>query len=433
MGFDYDKMSQRESFGTAKARAEKSERLAALKHQVERQHNKQSREDFVAEEQAVQDGLRGLTAKYRASFSQEDEDNLSQFCQKNNMRFEVIQSYQKDERSEIARMVFDGAVECVYNGLSGTFENVKTFPFKYPEVDKSQYNLEDSSLWKLMKQFPELAAIEDRIKEGLAKSRFPADKLSELNLNDFKYVMYTYCDAQNDTVKKSYDMRPVHKIFPETDENGNIMHDRKGKVVTTSAKKRFTIDFINKHPEFADMMMKVPGARQDYVDELVGQMKRGSTDMTYFLRDHPEWKDQMAINIHHIINIKDIRNLEAQGRNLGEINEESNLCVMGCGTLQQVIERKNNFDARNTELEGAHGSMHNSDTTVKLSKVDEYGNEKRSYKAARIFPPYGAVCMLSHNSEHIMIDENIKQRQMSRGQNRENGLSNNQQKESRYE
>ena len=407
----------RESFKNAKANAHRGNKydiINASKKKIKEQHGKQSREEFNASETAVQNKMRELTAKFRASFSPEDEKNLRDFCQENNMRLEIFRNHRRDERCEIARMAFDGLVEDAYHGYSSEFEKVMAYPFNYTEVPAEQYNLDDSSIWQIMKQFKEFAKIEDRIKEGLSKARYPADKLKDKNINDFRHLLHTYCDARYDTVQKRYDRRPFHKLFPQTDENGEVMHDSKGRVITTGGKKQFIMNFINEHPEFADKMMKVPGARQDYVDELVNQMKRGNTDMTYFLQDHPEWKDQMAINIHHVINIKDIRLLEHQEREIGEINSKSNLCVMGCGTIQQVIEQKNTKAPKTQELEGAHGSMHNSDTVFKIAGNNDSDKTRIAHVAVRVMPPEGAVCMLSYNSDFIIIDEELKQRETER-------------------
>ena len=263
-----------------------------------------------------------------------------------------------------------------------------------------------------MKQFPEFASIEKRIIKGMAQAGVPPEILPEMNLNDFRHLLYNHCSVGQST--------SFAKIFPQLDENGNIIRDfRTQKPLTTSAKQRNTIRFINEHPEFYDKMMRVPGAREDYVKELVNQMKRGNTDMTGFLAKHPEWKDQTAVNLHHIINVKDCRVLTEQGRPLSDINEYDNMCIMGCGTLEEVMQKKTTKPIKHQKLEGPHGAMHNYDTTFRDSKQyrhkwGEYSPPNIGDVVARVEPAPGVCCMIAFGEDFMIVDEQRKERDLER-------------------
>ena len=112
---------------------------------------------------------------------------------------------------------------------------------------------------------------------ALAKAGVPKEILPEMNINDFKYLMFNHCAAQKGL--------GFAKLFQARDENGNPLtrKDRNGKdvPVCTSAKQENVKRFISENPQFKDMMMKMPGADKDYVDALVQKMaKEGLTDMT---------------------------------------------------------------------------------------------------------------------------------------------------------
>lgn len=377
---------------------------------VQNNTSKAKIEEFEAKQQGVNDELNKLWAKYRASFSVEDETALREFAEKNNLRLSIYPEAAKDERSEIARIAFNGTVERPNGGYSQAYKDIVDNPLKYATVQRSkdEYNLDDSSLWQVMKQFPEFADIKNRITSGLAKAGVPPETLPQMNMNDFRHLLFNHCSAGQST--------SFAKIFPQTDENGNIIRDfRTQKPLTTSAKQRNTIRFITEHPEFAETMMKLPGARKDYVDELVNQMKKGNTDMTPFLAKHPEWKDQTAINIHHIINIKDCRLLESQGRPLSDINDYDNMCVMGCGTLEEIVQKKCGKTSKYDKLPGAHGAMHNNDTTFRNNaayrpKWGQYTPPGEKDVIARMEPAPGVCCMLTFGDEYTIVDENRKQR-----------------------
>lgn len=414
----YENMPQRSGMGRGDGRREHiGNRINSFKQKrpqsqtpVQNNISKAKIEEFETKQQGVNDELNKLWAKYRASFSVEDETALREFAEKNNLRLSIYPEAAKDERSEIARIAFNGTVERPNGGYSQAYKDIVDNPLKYATVQRSkdEYNLDDSSLWQVMKQFPEFADIKNRITSGLAKAGVPPEMLPQMNMNDFRHLLFNHCSAGQST--------SFAKIFPQTDENGNIIRDfRTQKPLTTSAKQRNTIRFITEHPEFAETMMKLPGARKDYVDELVNQMKKGNTDMTPFLAKHPEWKDQTAINIHHIINIKDCRLLESQGRPLSDINDYDNMCVMGCGTLEEIVQKKCGKTSKYDKLPGAHGAMHNNDTTFRNNaayrpKWGQYTPPGEKDVIARMEPAPGVCCMLAFGDEYTIVDENRKQR-----------------------
>lgn len=422
----YENMPQRAGMGRGDGRRDhigsriNSAKQRFSKNQSAAQDNisKAKSEEFRAGQQQINDELNRLWAKYRASFSVEDETALREFAEKHNLRLSIYPEVAKDERSEIARIAFNGTVERPNGGYSPAYKDIVDNPLKYATVQRSkdEYNLDDSSLWQVMKQFPEFAGIENRITAGLAKAGVPPEMLPQMNMNDFRHLLFNHCSAGQST--------SFAKIFPQTDENGNIIRDfRTQKPLTTSAKQRNTIRFITEHPEFADMMMRLPGARKDYVDELVNQMKKGNTDMTPFLAKHPEWKDQTAINIHHIINIKDCRLLEQQGLPLSYINSYENMCVMGCGTLEEIVQKKCGKTSKYEKLPGAHGAMHNNDTTFRNNaayrpKWGQYTPPGENDVIARMEPAPGVCCMLAFGSEYMIVDEKRKQNVLEQQKNR---------------
>jgi len=415
----YENMPQRAGMGRGDGRREDmNKRIHSIKSRfsknqtpVQNAVSKAQIEDFQAKQAEIPDELNKLWAKFRASYSQEDEAALQEYAAKHNMQLSIYPEVAKDERSEIARIAFNGTVERPNGGYSSAYRDIVDNPLKYAVVQRSKddYNLDNSSLWQVMKQFPEFAGIKNRITAGLAKAGVPPEMLPQMNMNDFRHLLFNHCSAGQST--------SFAKIFPQTDENGNIIRDfRTQKPLTTSAKQRNTMRFIKEHPEFADVMMRIPGARKDYVDELVNQMKKGNTDMTPFLAKHPEWKDQTAINIHHIINVKDCRLLEEQGRPLGDINGYDNMCVMGCGTLEEITQKKCKKTFKREPLPGTHGAMHNNDTTFRNNAAvrhSKWGRQEQPSEPgviARMEPAPGVCCMLAYGDEYMIVDSGRRQR-----------------------
>ena len=335
---------------------------------------------------AIEQNLDDLFAKYRASFSLEDENNLRDYAAKNDLTLAVYPKVSKDERSEIARIAFDGVVSYDKNNsqYSPEYRKIVAAPMQYASKPRKpeDYNMDDSGLWKVMKQFPEFVSIENRIKGKLAVVGVPPEILPSMNMSDFKHFLFNHCGCGPASSKA--------KIFPQLDANGNIMRDlRTQNILTTSAKQKNTIKFINSHPEFRDAMMKIPNARADYVDELIKQMKQGKTDMTGYLAKHPEWKDQQSINVHHIINIKDIRMLEEQGRPLSDINSSDNMCFMGSGSLEFLMANQKK------KVGGIHHVIHKNEMEFSTQKWGEKSSVQPKDVVPRLQPKEGICCMLS--------------------------------------
>ncbi len=415
----YDKMPNRSGMGRGDGKRHfMGNRINSMRKNLANKEQSQtpkiSKEDFTSKQDEVSQNLSKLWAAYRASYSKEDEDKLRTYAEENGMSLAIYHEVAKDERSEIARIAFNGSVERPRGGYSENYGKIVNNPSEYGKNPRTtdEYSLEHSTLWNVMKQFPEFASIEKRIIKGMAQAGVPPEILPEMNLNDFRHLLFNHCSAGQST--------SFAKIFPQLDANGNIIRDfRTQKPLTTSAKQRNTMRFINEHPEFYNMMMKIPGARKDYVQELIGQMKRGNTDMTGFLAKHPEWKDQTAINLHHIINVKDCRVLTEQGKPLSNINEYDNMCIMGCGTLEEVMQKKTTKPVKHQKLEGAHGAMHNYDTTFRNSmqyrhKWGEYTPPSGEDVIARMEPGPGVCCMMAFGKDFMIVDEQRKEQDLER-------------------
>lgn len=412
MGIDVEKFKNcptHQGMSRGSADVQRVRNKIATNH--EPQQNKASREEFFARQQEIMEKLQELTNKFRASYSYEDEQDLRDYAKKYHLQNNMYGEVEKDERSEIARIAFNGTVERPNGGYSQAYQQIVNYPYKFANVQhsKEEYNLDDSGLWKVMKQFPEFASIKNRIVAGLAKAGVPPEMLPQMNMNDFRHLLFNQCSVGQST--------SFAKIFPQLDENGNIVRDfRTQKPITTSAKQRNTISFINKHPEFAEVMMRVPGARKDYVDELVRQMKKGNTDMTKFLKDHEEWKDQIAVNMHHIINIKDIRLLEERGLPPSAINSEDNMCVVACGTLAEVAQKKIDKHSQKDASKNIHDSaIHGNDTTFRNNKVyrkkwGQHDTSETKGTIMRMEPAPGVCCMVAIGDEFTVIDQDRLQR-----------------------
>lgn len=347
-----------------------------------------------------------LATKFRASFSREDEKALAEHLGKNNFRLGLYKEVEKDVQSEIADIAFSGTVERPRAGFSSRYKDIVDFPYKYSVTPHKpeDYDL-SKSMWSKMRALPEFAAIEKKVVTEMAKAGIPPDILPEMSLNDFKHFFAVHCNVGGGYA--------YSKIFPQTDEKGNVLRDRNGKIVTTSAKQKATIEFITKNEkEFHDLMMKQPHAKQGYVNTLVQEMKRGSTDMTKYLSQHPDWKDQTAINLHHIVGKKDARLLESMGLSFEHINSLNNLCVMDCGTVGLLAEKQNDTSKYVRILAGTHGEAHNHETTfrnARMHKPSKWGEKTPPTEDGvimRIEPAPGVACMIGVNG--VIMDEQRK-------------------------
>ena len=77
----------------------------------------------------------------------------------------------------------------LYHQLSETFRKIKDNLGERAETKPEDYDLKNSSVWNVFKQVPEFAAIEDRVKKGLSMFGIPPEKLPELQVKDFCYII----------------------------------------------------------------------------------------------------------------------------------------------------------------------------------------------------------------------------------------------------
>lgn len=347
--------------------------------------------------------LEELSAKFRASNGQKEEEELRQFAAQYHLNLRVEPAVSKSDKSAIARMVFNGGVEKPMGGYSQNFSDIANYPYKYAANPKNpeDYNLEDSSIWQVMAEEPRLADLKDKMKAALAKTGVPKEILPEMNLNDFKYLLFTHCGSQRGL--------GFTKLFQLKDENGNPLthRDKTGKELATctSAKQENVKRFMRENPQFKEMMMKIPGADKNYVEYLCKKMSIfGLTDMSKELERHPEWANQPAIDVHHIINIKDCRLFEEQGKSYAAVNDYENMCIVSNGTLLDAINRSKGLAVENKNG-SVHAGIHAADATLKDEK--ENGDIKRTM--VRLEPQPGVRCMLGFSPDMIIVDENYQQ------------------------
>lgn len=299
-------------------------------------------------------------------------------------------------------MVFNGGVEKPMGNYSPKFADIANYPYKYAGTPgkAEDYDLESSTVWQAMKEEPRLAEMQDKLKAALAKAGVPKEILPEMNINDFKYLMFNHCAAQKGL--------GFAKLFQARDENGNPLtyKDRSGKEVPvcTSAKQENVKRFIKENPQFKDMMLKMPGIDKAYVEALVNKMSQsGLTDMSKELERHPEWANQPAIDVHHIINIKDCRLFEAEGKSYADVNAYENMCIVSNGTLFDAVNRAHGLSDANDKAASVHGSIHSADMVFK----DKASNGDVRRTMVRLEPQPGVRCMLGFG-EDMMIIENVK-------------------------
>lgn len=87
--------------------------------------------------------------------------------------------------------------------------------------------------------------------------------------------------------------------------------------------------------------------------------------MSKELERHPEWANQPAIDVHHIINIKDCRLFEAEGKSYADVNAYENMCIVSNGTLFDAVNRAHGLSDANDKAASVHGSIHSADMVFK--------------------------------------------------------------------
>lgn len=356
----------------------------------------------VLSDKEIGEELNRLTAAFRATNGEKEEGELRAFAALHHLNLRVGTAVSKTDKSVIARMVFNGGVEKPMGNYSPKFADIANYPYKYAGTPgkAEDYDLESSTVWQAMKEEPRLAEMQDKLKAALAKAGVPKEILPEMNINDFEYLMFNHCAAQKGL--------GFAKLFQARDENGNPLtyKDRSGKEVPvcTSAKQENVKRFIKENPQFKDMMLKMPGIDKAYVEALVNKMSQsGLTDMSKELERHPEWANQPAIDVHHIINIKDCRLFEAEGKSYADVNAYENMCIVSNGTLFDAVNRAHGLSDANDKAASVHGSIHSADMVFK--DKDSNGDVRRTM--VRLEPQPGVRCMLGFG-EDMMIIENVK-------------------------
>ncbi len=361
----------------------------------------------VLSDKEISQQLERLTAAFRATNGKKEEDELRAFAEQHHMNLRVEAAVSKTDKSVIARMVFNGGVEKPMGNYSSKFSDIANYPYKYTiHPGKAEdYDLQGSTVWQAMKEEPRLAEMEDKLKAALAKAGVPKEILPEMNINDFKYLMFNHCAAQKGL--------GFAKLFQAKDENGNPLtyRDRNGKEVPvcTSAKQENVKRFIKENPQFKSLMMKTPNADKAYVEALVAKMEQsGLTDMSKELERHPEWANQPAIDVHHVVNIKDCRLFEAENKSYAAVNDYENMCIVSNGTLFDAVNRARYSDNSNKSA-SVHGSIHSADMVFK----DKDGNGDVRRTMVRLEPQPGVHCMLGFHEDMMIIAPN------SQGNNRQ--------------
>ena len=189
----------------------------------------------LSDEEIIQQ-LNMLTEAFRATNGREEEKALRDFAAQYHLNLRVEAAVSKTDKSAIARMVFNGGVEKPFGGYSEKFADLANYPYKYSiHPGKAEdYKLEDSPIWQMMSEEPRLAEMKDKILGALAKAGVRPEMLPEMNLNDFKYLMFNHCAVQKGM--------GFAKLFQAKDENGNPLTYRdiraaKDVPVATSAKQ----------------------------------------------------------------------------------------------------------------------------------------------------------------------------------------------------
>ncbi len=321
-----------------------------------------------------------------------NEQELAKTLEKHNLQLYCYTAdITSEDKKNVARMAFNGYVDRPQEyQLSSLVRNMKNRPAERLSTTPDDYNLANSSTWNVFKQIPEFAAIEDKVKKGLSVLGIPPEKLSELKVKDFCYII-------NEQMRNS--------------ASGGA-----ARVFNESYKARNTKRFIEENEEeFRAGLLAMPGVKKEYVETLIRAMKKGITDLTkYKEKGQPVWKDEWAdqpvLDVHHIVNIKDSATKEAQGKKWTDINNYENMCF---------IVRYPQHDAMHALEQDLQGNYHN----------DIFSNRKIGKKTFyRIQPPEGVRCMLGfHNMiydrKYLGLPEKEKAEIKQRAENNPNRVS----------
>ncbi len=417
-----DSSSAKVGFGRDYQRSNRYERAQKIKSGIGKPkvaNTEKKEETLRIEDKAVAQKIDSLMAKYLATYGVQEEAELREYVAKHNLDLktydtrDVVDKNDRDNiKSKISRMTFNGVIDKPVAGFSYKFKKILDEPSRFEPIEPSAYNMADSTVWQVFSQVPEFASMEGKIKEALGKMGVHPQFLPQMKLNDFKHILFEHCSV-NKGLKNAH-------LFPVTDKEGNIKTEfvnGRQKVVTTSPKQKNVKRFIEQNKaEFREMLLKRPGIDKKYVEALIEKMlTTGLTDMSRELRNHPEWSNQPAFNMHHIINIKDCRLLEAQGKSFADINKYDNMCMVYCGTLQEVLNKSKQTYYRDQEKQTAtnvHDAIHSADSEIKLEGTwGEAEDVKIADKSIRLEPKQGIKCMMSFNDNGSIYDKKHLERE----------------------
>ena len=326
--------------------------------------------------------------------SEKNEQELARTLEKHNLQLYCYPAdITSNDKKEVARMAFNGYVSRPQEyQLSAVVRDMKNKPLLRCNTQPDDYNLANSSTWNVFKQIPEFANIEDKVKKGLSALGISPEKLPELKVKDFCYII-------NEQMR-SFNNGGAARVFDEGYKARNT--------------KRFIAE---NEEEFRAGMLAMPGVKEEYVDTLIRAMKRGVTDLTkYKEKGQPVWKDKWAnqpvLDVHHIVNIKDVSTKESQGKSWTNINDYENMCF---------IVRYPQHDAMHAMEQDLQGNYRN----------DIFRNRKIGKNSFyRIQPPEGVRCMLGfHNMiydrKYLGLPEKEKTAIKQKSENAPNRISGN--------
>lgn len=321
--------------------------------------------EIVESTQEIYDKISSLAENYRNTDSLEDKQAIEGYLANHNMEFHE-DDYKPitEAKQKIARIVFNGGLEKPLEWerkkMSYCYKNAIKHHSKASPRKAEEYDLSNSTVWQVFEQVPEFKEKAYMFKEALANARINPDNVADLGVYDFADMMYEKFKT------------PYSKGYLPLFEG---------------AKKKNTKRFIMEHgEEFKAKLLEMPGTDKDYVDILINKMRtKGTTDMS---KEVDPWtgqpfENQPIIDVHHIINIKDAGQFEAEGKSFLDVNKYENMCWM---------EKK------------AHEACHLTDRPIFVSKdIDPVTGKRKIKTIQRARPLKGAKCCLGFKANmHIM-------------------------------
>lgn len=182
----------------------------------------------VLSDKEIGEELNRLTAAFRATNGEKEEGELRAFAALHHLNLRVGTAVSKTDKSVIARMVFNGGVEKPMGNYSPKFADIANYPYKYAGTPgkAEDYDLESSTVWQAMKEEPRLAEMQDKLKAALAKAGVPKEILPEMNINDFKYLMFNHCAAQKSKQQQEHVGMTMQELIDYLKQNEEIGRNR---------------------------------------------------------------------------------------------------------------------------------------------------------------------------------------------------------------